>query len=135
MTQSKPTTLSLVGQFLEQLHIPGSYIELRPCSDRERGVDVPSRRWFQSPQEFEDDAYSIVDYCKRKSLGCYFGVLPRPENKVGTDASITLGRAVWADIDDKETADGNSHGSWPARRSRRRRLSSLAAAVYISTIS
>jgi putative DNA primase/helicase len=55
-------------------------------------------------------ADAIVDDCRRLDLGCYFGVLPRPVDQVGTDESITLGRAVWADIDDKDT--GGRRESW-----------------------
>ena len=82
------------------------YIELRPCRDRGTGIDNRARRWFATPTEFIEKAPQVIDYCRRKYLGCFIGLLPREQAGKGSAEFVGFGRVVWADLDAKDYAGG-----------------------------
>ena len=80
MSNISTTINNTLQTFITNIFKDGDgYIELRPCRDRGTGIDNRARRWFASPQEFIDKAPSIIEYCRRKYLGCFIGLLPREQ--------------------------------------------------------
>jgi hypothetical protein len=93
--------------FIHNIFCEGDgWLELRPCRDRGNGIDNKARRWFGSPQEFLEKAPQVIDYCRRKYLGCFIGLLPREQAGKGTGDFVAFGRVVWADLDAKDYAGG-----------------------------
>lgn len=82
------------------------WIELRPISDRGRGIDYKARRWYQSPDELLANVNAIIDYCRRKRNGVFIGLLPRDERGTGTAEHVGFGRVVWCDVDAKDFTGG-----------------------------
>jgi predicted P-loop ATPase len=82
------------------------WLELRPISDRGRGIDYKARRWYQSPQSMLANVNAIIDYCRRKRNGVFIGLLPRDERGTGTGEHVGFGRVVWSDVDSKDFTGG-----------------------------
>ena len=107
MSNISTTINNTLQTFITNIFKDGDgYIELRPCRDRGTGIDNRARRWFASPQEFIDKAPSIIEYCRRKYLGCFIGLLPREQAGKGSAEFVGFGRVVWADLDAKDYAGG-----------------------------
>lgn len=76
-------------------------IEFRPIEDKPGGrVHHSARRWF-SLGELLPNIDTIIEFCRKKRLGAFFGVAPRNAPGKGGKESISMGRAVWADLDSK----------------------------------
>ncbi len=110
MTRQNLTMFGEQRLFLEQLHIPGTFIELRPFSDQGKGMKHRHRHWFSTPDELCRYALEIEDEAQKQSIGLFYGVLPRIVPGGGKAEHVNLGRTVWIDIDDKDT--GGRKQTW-----------------------
>ena len=112
MTRKHLSMHGLQKLFLEQLHIPGTFLELRPFGDQSSGMEHKHRHWFSTPDQLCRYAYDLEDEARKRSIGLFYGVLPRTVSGGGKAEHVDLGRTVWIDIDDKDT--GGREQTWEA---------------------
>lgn len=108
-TQTDVSQLELLDQFMKRRN-PDGYIELRPCYEQRRGIDVSARRWF-TVDEFCEKKEIIIEYCRQNVLGCFVGVLSRTVTGRGDASSVDAGNVIWCDIDDKDH-NGSRSAVW-----------------------
>lgn len=89
----------------------GSFIEFRPIEERRK--DEPkgkpiekARRWYSCDEALIEALPTIVETCRRKRWGAFYGVLPRAVYGKGDSASVQSGRTLWTDIDFRDFAGG-----------------------------
>lgn len=111
MRNTKPKhTITYLHKFINAVfNYSDGFIELRPIEDKAGGRLHPeARRWFNSSAEFIEKSDMIIDYCRRKKLGCHIGLLPRITENAGAGDAVVSGGVVWCDLDDKDFENGRA---------------------------
>ena len=119
MTHGQLTMMGQLSLFLQQLHIPGTWIEVRPISDQgDKGatfrMQKKYRKWYADVETLVQEMPRVFEACRAENCATHFGVNPRTSNRGGKESDTSKGRAVWVDIDDKDT--GGRQQSWKHAR-------------------
>ncbi len=87
---------------------PHARIEVRLFLDGVKGKPPVGRHWFATAEDLLDALPRIADDARSKCAGVFFGVLPRKDDTSGESHNTLPSRVVWADIDFKDYAGGET---------------------------
>ena len=92
-----------IKAFFERLYPDNEgFIEFRPIPDGKRGRPANERKWYPSLEAFLEALPMLIEFCRRRGLAAYYGILPRAKDGKAKKEDILPGCVLWADLDVKD---------------------------------